>query len=180
VAGRANRSHGGAALQLTSAAVPIQGGGRYIPFALIRSTANLSSPLAYLALGSNLGDRAGHLSFARRELGLLPGSRVIAASRVEETSPLGDRKQPPYLNQMLLLVTTLPPRSLLEACREIENAAGRVRRERWESRTLDIDIVRYGDLSVNEPDLTIPHPGLKDREFWQREIREIEQQQAIP
>jgi 2-amino-4-hydroxy-6-hydroxymethyldihydropteridine diphosphokinase len=132
----------------------------------------------YLALGSNLGDRELHLAFARKELGLLPASQVLAKSTVEETAPLGGREQPAYLNQMLLLETVLPPRVLLEACRVIEDAAGRERRERWASRTVDIDIVRYGDLAVNEPDLTIPHPGLKDRDFWQREIREIEQQQG--
>lgn len=132
----------------------------------------------YLALGSNLGDREANLAFARRELGLLPGSRILAQSSIEETAPLGGRDQPAYLNQMLLLETGLPPRILLEACRTVEDAAGRVRRERWESRSLDIDIVRYGDLAVNEPDLTIPHPGLKDRDFWQREIGEIQQQWA--
>ena len=134
----------------------------------------------YLALGSNLGDRELHLAFARKELGLLPASQILAKSAVEETAPLGGREQPAYLNQMLLLETVLSPRLLLDACRAIEDAAGRVRRERWESRTLDIDIVRYGDLTVNEPDLMIPHPGLKDRDFWQREIREIEQRQGTP
>ena len=129
----------------------------------------------YLALGTNLGDRELNLAFARKELGLLPASQVLAKSAVEETAPLGGREQPAYLNQMLLLETVLPPRVLLDACHAIEGAAGRVRRERWESRTLDIDIVRYGDLTVNEPDLILPHPGLKDRDFWQREIREIEQ-----
>ena len=135
---------------------------------------------AYIALGSNLGDRELNLAFARKELGLLPASQILAKSAVEETAPLGGREQPAYLNQMLLLETVLPPRVLLDACRVIEDAAGRVRRERWESRTLDIDIVRYGDLTVNEPDLKIPHPGLKDRDFWQREIREIEQRQGTP
>ena len=134
--------------------------------------------LVYLALGSNLGDRELNLAFARKELGLLPGSQILAKSAVEETAPLGGQEQPAYLNQMLLLETVFPPRVLLDACRAIEDAAGRVRRERWASRTLDIDIVRYGDLTVTEPDLTIPHPGLKDRDFWQREIRDIEQQQG--
>lgn len=132
----------------------------------------------YLALGSNLGDRELNLAFARKELGLLPASQILAKSAAEETAPLGGREQPAYLNQMILLETVLPPRVLLDACRAIEDAAGRVRRERWESRILDIDIVRYGNLTLNEPDLTIPHPGLKDRDFWQREIREIEQQQG--
>jgi 2-amino-4-hydroxy-6-hydroxymethyldihydropteridine diphosphokinase len=93
---------------------------------------------------------------------------------------LGGKEQPAYLNQMLLLETGMPPRVLLEACLAIERAAGRVRRERWDSRVLDIDIVTYGDLAVNEPDLTLPHPGLPNRDFWQREIAEIERQRATP
>jgi len=129
---------------------------------------------AYLALGSNLGDRAGYLAAAREALGRLPGTRVLLASSVEETPPLGDMDQPPYLNQMLLLETTMAPRALMHAAQAIEEANGRVRLAHWGSRTLDIDIVRYGDLSLAEPDLVLPHPGLAMREFWQREIAELE------
>jgi 2-amino-4-hydroxy-6-hydroxymethyldihydropteridine diphosphokinase len=129
---------------------------------------------AYLALGSNLGDRAGYLAFARSELGRLPMTCVVALSSVEETAPLGGMEQPGYLNQMILVETGLDPRALLLGCRSIERAAGRDRVARWSSRTLDIDIVRYGDRVVEEPDLTIPHPGLAEREFWKREITEIE------
>jgi 2-amino-4-hydroxy-6-hydroxymethyldihydropteridine diphosphokinase len=134
----------------------------------------LSETLVYLALGSNLGDRQAHLAFARAELDRLPGTRVVAASSEEETQPLAERDQPDFLNQMLLVETALAPRELLMACRAIETAAGRVRHERWGDRTLDIDIVRFGTLALNEPDLTIPHPGLADRDFWQREIAELE------
>jgi 2-amino-4-hydroxy-6-hydroxymethyldihydropteridine diphosphokinase len=130
---------------------------------------------AYVALGSNLGDRAVNLNLARERLAALPGSRILAASSIEETEPLGGMAQPAYLNQMLLLETDLSPRALLEVCRAIELAAGRVRHTRWEPRTLDIDIVQYGDTVVNEPDLQVPHPGLGDREFWIREIAEIVQ-----
>jgi 2-amino-4-hydroxy-6-hydroxymethyldihydropteridine diphosphokinase len=129
---------------------------------------------AYLALGSNLGDRSGFLSLARNALARLPGSRIVALSSVEETAPLGALDQPGYLNQMVLLETSLSPRALLNACRSVERAAGRDRTVRWGSRTLDIDIVRYGDEVVAEPDLVIPHPGLRDREFWKREIQEID------
>lgn len=132
----------------------------------------------YLALGSNLGDRAAHLALARERLAALPGNRLVAESSVEETAPLGGLDQPAYLNQMLLLETDLSPRALLSACRAIETAAGRERRERWGSRTLDIDIVRYGTLRLDDPDLTLPHPGLADREFWSREIAEIERHLA--
>jgi 2-amino-4-hydroxy-6-hydroxymethyldihydropteridine diphosphokinase len=128
----------------------------------------------YLALGSNLGDRAAHLAEARAALASLPGTRLVAASAVEETAPLGGRPQPAYLNQMVLLETRLGPRELLEACHTIEHAAGRARGERWASRPLDLDIVRYGDRRIDEPDLIIPHPGLVHRDFWQRELAELQ------
>ena len=129
-----------------------------------------------MALGSNVGDRAAHLAHARQRLGALPGTRLVAASRVEETAPLGGGPvaQPSYLNQMVLLETTLEPAALLEHCRRIEAERGRERRERWGPRTLDLDIVRYGDRTVRQPDLTIPHPELPNRDFWQREIAELE------
>lgn len=128
----------------------------------------------YLALGSNLGDRAGHLRSARRALEALPETRLLAASAVEETAPLGGMEQPPYLNQMVLLETGLEPRVLLEACQAIERDEGRVRGERWAPRTLDVDIVRYGRRRIAEPDLVIPHPGVAERDFWRRELAELE------
>ena len=128
----------------------------------------------FVALGSNLGERAAYLAAARDALSALPGTRVLAASSIEETEPLGGMEQPPYLNQMLLLETTMPPRVLMHAGQAIEEANGRVRLAHWGSRTLDIDIVRYGDLSLADPELVLPHPGLAMREFWQREIAELE------
>ena len=127
-----------------------------------------------MALGSNLGDRAAHLAHARTRLNQLPQSRVLAVSRVEETAPIGPVAQPPYLNQMVLLETALSPAALLAHCRAIETERGRERRERWGPRTLDLDIVRYGARHVREPDLTIPHPELPNRDFWQREIAELD------
>ena len=129
---------------------------------------------AFVALGSNLGDREEHLAAARAALAALPRTRLVAASRVEETAPLGGMDQPPYLNQMVALETALEPRSLLAACQAIERSRGRERTERWGARTLDLDIVRYGDRRVTEPDLIIPHPQLPHRDFWQRELAELE------
>ena len=129
---------------------------------------------AYIALGSNLGDRAEHLAAARAALGALPRSRLVAESRVEETAPLAGMDQPPYLNQMVALETALDPHALLAACQAIERSRGRVRTVRWGARTLDLDIVRYGDRRVAEPDLIIPHPELPRRDFWQRELAELE------
>ena len=127
----------------------------------------------YVALGSNLGDRAAHLQKARNALAELAQTRLLAASSIEETTPLGGRQQPPYLNQMVLLETGLDPHTLLEACHAIERAAGRHRTERWGSRTLDLDIVRFGTRHVQDTDLIIPHPGLSTRDFWRRELAEL-------
>lgn len=129
--------------------------------------------LAYIALGSNLGDRAEHLARARRALAALPASRLIAESTIEETEPLGRLEQPYYLNQMVALETSLSPHELLMQLHEIERHEGRTRHERWESRTLDLDIVCYERQSVLTDDLRVPHPGLDSREFWQRELKEL-------
>lgn len=128
---------------------------------------------AFVALGSNVGDRDAHLAAARAALARLPATRIAAESRIEETAPLGPIPQGPFLNQMVLLETGLTPHGLLEACLAIERAGGRVRSARWGPRTIDLDIVRYGDRAVNDPALTIPHPALAERDFWQREVAEL-------
>ena len=92
---------------------------------------------------------------------------------------LGAVPQGPYLNQMLLVETGLEPRALLDALLALERAEGRVRAERWGPRTLDCDIVLYGDRSVQEPGLVIPHPELPHRDFWQRELKELDVQLPV-
>jgi 2-amino-4-hydroxy-6-hydroxymethyldihydropteridine diphosphokinase len=129
--------------------------------------------LAYVALGSNLGDRAAHLQRAREALGSLPDTDLLRESAIEETAPLGGRQQPPYLNQMVLLETGLEPRALLQACQAIERQEGRERTQRWGPRTLDLDIVQFGSRRVTDSDLIIPHPELSNRDFWQRELAEL-------
>jgi 2-amino-4-hydroxy-6-hydroxymethyldihydropteridine diphosphokinase len=131
------------------------------------------SERVFVALGSNLGDRAAHLAAARDALGHLPDTRLLAASRVEETAPLDGMEQPAYLNQMVLIETRLDPHRLLAALQEIERARGRVRTERWGARTLDLDIVAYGERRIHDPDLVVPHPELPNRDFWQRELSEL-------
>ena len=128
----------------------------------------------YVALGSNLGDRESHLAYARARLAALPRTRLARASRVEETASLGPVPQGPYLNQMVLLETELEPAELLAHLHRIESERGRVRRERWGPRTLDLDIVRHGDRVVRNQELTIPHPEVANRDFWLREIAELE------
>jgi 2-amino-4-hydroxy-6-hydroxymethyldihydropteridine diphosphokinase len=131
------------------------------------------SEIAYIALGSNLGERHVYLAHARAAIDAIPECHVIAASAVEETAPLGGLAQPLYLNQMLAVETTLEPAALLARLQEIEADAGRVRGSRWESRTLDIDIVLFDDRVLHTSELVIPHPGLPERAFWQRELTEI-------
>jgi 2-amino-4-hydroxy-6-hydroxymethyldihydropteridine diphosphokinase len=128
----------------------------------------------YVALGSNVGDRAAHLAYARARLAALPRTRLVGESRVEETAPLGSVPQGPYLNQMVLLETALEPAGLLVHLDAIESERGRERRIRWGPRTLDLDIVRFGDRAIHEPALVIPHPELPNRPFWQRELAELD------
>ena len=129
--------------------------------------------VAYIALGSNVGDRDAHLAFARERIGQLPDTRIRAASAVEETAPVGPVDQGPYLNQMLAIETSLAPRELLSALHAIEQARGRVRGERWGPRTLDLDIVLFEEQRVSDADLAVPHPELPARDFWQRELAQI-------
>jgi 2-amino-4-hydroxy-6-hydroxymethyldihydropteridine diphosphokinase len=130
---------------------------------------------AAIALGANLGDRALNLAHARDAIGRLAGTQIVRASTVEETAPLGDVPQGPYLNQMLLVETELAPRDLLDALLAIEQAMGRDRAagERWGPRIIDCDIVLYGDEPVVGPELVIPHPELPHRDFWRRELAEL-------
>jgi 2-amino-4-hydroxy-6-hydroxymethyldihydropteridine diphosphokinase len=129
--------------------------------------------IAYIALGSNLGDRHAYLSHARDAIAAIPECRVVAASQVEETAPLGGLSQPSYLNQMLAVETSLDPVALLAHLQRIEVENGRDRSVRWASRTLDLDIVLFDDRTVSRADLIIPHPGLIERPFWRRELAEL-------
>ncbi|MBV9879860.1 MAG: 2-amino-4-hydroxy-6-hydroxymethyldihydropteridine diphosphokinase [Gemmatirosa sp.] len=135
----------------------------------------MSAERVYVALGSNLGDRAETLRRAREAIDALPDTRVAGASDVEETEPFGPVAQGPFLNQMLAVDTTLSPDALLDALLAIERAAGRVRDAavRWGPRTLDCDIVLFGDRRVETERLTVPHPGLAHRDFWRRELRQL-------
>ncbi len=129
--------------------------------------------VAYVALGSNLGQREVILAQARRSIAELPHTRVLRETKAEETAPIGPVKQGPFLNQMISIETELSPRDLLRELLRIEKEAGRVRDVRWGPRTLDLDIVLFERQSVNAPDLTVPHPELSNRPFWLRELTEL-------
>jgi len=125
----------------------------------------LASDLAYVSIGTNLGDRAAQLDFALRSLDLLPTTRVAALSPIFETDPVGPPPQGAYLNAVVRLATTLAPRALLDGLLAIEHAAGRERGARNAARTLDLDLLLYGDRIIDEPGLTVPHPRLAERAF---------------
>jgi 2-amino-4-hydroxy-6-hydroxymethyldihydropteridine diphosphokinase len=123
-------------------------------------------PTAYLALGSNLGDRLGLLRAAVAELDAA-GVRVARRSAVYENAAVADEPQPPYLNAVVRVETTLPARELLAAALAVEARLGRVRRaeKRWAARTIDIDLLLYGAELFDEPGVTVPHPRLLERSF---------------
>jgi len=115
---------------------------------------------ALLGLGSNLGDRKQFLRDAVAGLG-----EVTAKSQLYETKPVGGPEQGPYLNLVVAIETDLSPRELLDLCQSLERQAGRVRRIRWGPRTLDVDILWIDGVSVDDPDLTVPHPRMRERAF---------------
>jgi 2-amino-4-hydroxy-6-hydroxymethyldihydropteridine diphosphokinase len=128
--------------------------------------------LCYLALGSNLGDRAAHLARARRELEARD-VRILRQSLVRETEPFGVRDQPFFLNQVLEVEWAGSPHELLEAAKAVEAAVGRTASYRWGPREIDVDILLFDELTVREEGLTIPHPGLADREFVREPLAEL-------
>lgn len=136
-------------------------------------THRMPTDVAYVALGSNLGDRDQHLARARHALRDVPRTRLLAESSVEETEPLGPVSQGKYLNQMVALETELTPRELLVELQRIEQAEGRTREVRWGPRTLDLDIVRYEQQTAQDRDLIVPHPAAEVRDFWCRELAEL-------
>ena len=129
---------------------------------------------AFVALGSNLGDRAANLARARAALDEGP-LKLTARSSVYETEPWGPVAQGPYLNQVVRGTTDLAPRALLAALFEIETRLGRDRRReiRFGPRVIDLDLLLHGDLAINEPDLEIPHPRLLERAFVLVPLAEI-------
>lgn len=132
-------------------------------------TADGASRLAYLGLGSNLGDRRSYLRDAIDSLGPV----VQQVSPVYETEPVGGPDQGRFLNVVVEIRTDLAPRELLAVCHRLEAAAERVRQERWGPRTLDVDILLIEGVTVDEPDLQVPHPRWRDRRFVLRPLADV-------
>ena len=130
---------------------------------------------AYIGLGSNLGDRSAHLERGFAGLGQIEGSSLHRRSGIHETMPVGPVTQGPYLNAVAAIETTLTPRELLDHLLRIESTAGRDRsaEQRWGPRTLDLDLLLYGDQVVDQEGLTVPHPRMHEREFVLRPLFEL-------
>lgn len=119
----------------------------------------------YIGLGSNLGDREAQIRLALDDLARLPGSRLVRASSLYDSEPVGDVEQPNFLNAVAELETEMPALRLLWNLQLIERRLGRTRTRRWGPRTIDLDLLLFGPTVVDEPELQVPHPELIRRAF---------------
>ena len=136
---------------------------------------------AYVGLGANLGDRSAMLRAALEQLDAEPGVRVVAVSTVRETEPVGYLDQPQFLNAAAAIDTDLPPRELLDRLLGIERRLGRTREgPRFGPRTIDLDLLLYGDERVDEPGLAVPHPRLHERLFVLEPLSDLDATLIVP
>ena len=134
----------------------------------------------FLGLGSNMGDRNEYLQKAIKALEYVPEITVINLSSIYETEPFGGTTQDKFLNMVIKIETTLIPDKLLEVTMAIEKELGRVRTVRWGPRTIDIDILLYGNEVISTRDLTIPHPGITERDFVLVPLLEVDSDIKLP
>ena len=141
-----------------------------------------SASECYVGLGSNLNQPDKQIEVALGELHHLPGTRCVRVSSLYHSDPMGSVDQPDYVNAVAKLVTSYPAFELLQQLLNIENLHGRTRQpqQRNSPRTLDLDLLLYGDLVINEPGLTLPHPGLHQRDFVVLPLLEISPEITIP
>jgi 2-amino-4-hydroxy-6-hydroxymethyldihydropteridine diphosphokinase len=135
---------------------------------------------AFVGLGANLGDRERTIREALRLLDADEDVTVAALSTLRETDPVGVVDQPRFLNGVAALDTELAPRALLDLLLDVERALGRVRAERWGPRTIDLDLLLYGDAVVDRPGLTVPHPRLHERRFVLEPLSELAPELEVP
>ena len=136
--------------------------------------------VAYVGLGANIGPREVTLLRAVDLLAEADDVDVLAVSQLRETDPVGMVDQARFLNGAVRIDTSLPPRALLELLLRIEQSLGRVREERWGPRTVDLDLLVYGDLIVDEPGLRVPHPRLHERRFALEPLAELDPELVVP
>jgi 2-amino-4-hydroxy-6-hydroxymethyldihydropteridine diphosphokinase len=143
--------------------------------------ANVGWVTAYIGLGSNLANPSQQIKTAYDAIMQLANVQAIALSSLYHSPPMGPQDQPDYVNAVMAVVTSLAPIDLLHCLQQIENTQGRVRKaERWGARTLDLDLLVYGDQIIDLPDLTVPHRGLAERAFVLYPLHEIAPQLLIP
>jgi 2-amino-4-hydroxy-6-hydroxymethyldihydropteridine diphosphokinase len=135
---------------------------------------------AYVGVGSNLGDSRARVLAAFDALGALRLTRAVARSRLYRTRPFGPVQQGDFINAVAGILTQLPATELLQALRDVETAAGRVRAERWGPRTLDLDLLVYGGERIETPDLQVPHPGIAERGFVLAPLHDIAPTLQVP
>ena len=135
--------------------------------------------IVYLSLGSNLGDKKKNLSFARKQI-IKNKITILKKSPIYETEPVGSITQPNFYNQVIKIKTELLPDELLEILLLIENEMGRIRKEKWGPRVIDIDILLYNDLIINQKHLKIPHPEMYKRNFVLIPLNDIEKNLIHP
>lgn len=142
----------------------------------------VNDPLtAFIGLGSNLDDPVDQVRRAFDELALIPGCSGLHCSSLYRSQPMGPQDQPPYINAVAMLTTRLEALVLLDALQAIEHAHHRVREgQRWGPRTLDLDLLLYGEHSIDSERLRVPHPGITEREFVLHPLAEIAPEQVIP
>ena len=138
------------------------------------------SHLAYVGLGSNLGDSVETVAKALVELARLPGCRWVGGSSLWRSKPLADLAQPDYVNAVCVVDTLLDPERLLDALQAIETRFGRTRGSHWASRTLDLDVLLFGDQILNSARLSVPHPGLAERDFVLVPLAELDPGLVVP
>jgi 2-amino-4-hydroxy-6-hydroxymethyldihydropteridine diphosphokinase len=137
--------------------------------------------LAYIGLGANLGDREATMRAALAALDAVPGVRVVAVSTFRETDPVGYVDQPRFLNAAAAVETDLDPRGVLAALLAVERELGRTREgPRYGPRTIDLDLLLFGDARLDEPGLTVPHPRLQERAFVLDPLAELDPGLVVP
>lgn len=134
----------------------------------------------YIAIGSNLADPVAQAESAIEALKQLAESQLLSVSSLYGSKPMGPQDQPNYINAVACIETRLDPLPLLDALQQIENSQGRERLQRWGARTLDLDILLYGNEIIDSPRLTIPHYGMKEREFVLYPLAEIAPELVLP
>ena len=151
------------------------------PLSESKNVSDLNMVTAYIGLGSNLENPTAQIKSARASIAKLEGVQETAFSSLYQSIPMGPQDQPDYINAVISVATSLLPHELLHGLQAIENEQGRIRKgDRWGARTLDLDLLLYGDQQIQTSDLTVPHPGLAERAFVLYPLYELTSQLWVP